>query len=195
MSTLGFTSPEIRLATATLAALAALIPLAYLVWPSRKQSSTPHVQTFEKLLKSFSTLRPQAITANASRDFTHTVLPQSLDLPSRNMQTIHRHAAMVLSLFETFEMIPQANGNGDAVHFSTETNTVIAHCKMGGKVNGANEMGAKLRASGMNEWWTEGVLFVRMTPDGKQVVEVREFVDNAKAEELQRLLGDGIFRD
>jgi hypothetical protein len=76
---------------------------------------------------------------------------------------------------------------GDAVHFSAETNTVIAHCKMGGKVNTESEMGAKL---GLNEWWTESVLFVRMSEDGKKVEEVGEFVNSAKAEEMQRRLGN-----
>ncbi|KAF2824360.1 hypothetical protein CC86DRAFT_371713 [Ophiobolus disseminans] len=102
---------------------------------------------------------------------------------------------MVFSLFEDFEIVPHANPNGDAVHFSPETNTVIAHCNMGGKINAASEMGAKLVASELTEWRTEGILFVRMTPDGRQVVEVREFVDSAKAEELQRVLGEGIMRD
>lgn len=92
-------------------------------------------------------------------------------------------------------MIPQVDGSRDAIHFSPETNTVIAHCRMGGKVNATSEMGAKLVASGLTEWRTEGVLFVRLTPDGRQIAEVREFVDSAKAEELQRLLGEGIMTD
>lgn len=40
----------------------------------------------------------------------------------------------------------------------------------------------------------EGVLFMKLTPDGKQVAELREFVDSVKAKELQRLLGDWIMR-
>lgn len=95
---------------------------------------------------------------------------------------------MIFSLFSDFQMIPQAKGTGAAVHFSADTNTVIAHCKMGGKVNEESEMGAKLLASGLSEWWTECVLFVRMSTDGKQIVEVSEFVNSAKAEELQRRL-------
>jgi hypothetical protein len=48
-------------------------------------------------------------------------------------------------------------------------------------------MGAKL---GLSEWWTECVLFVRMSKDGKRIEEVEEFVDSAKAEELQKRLGN-----
>jgi hypothetical protein len=34
------------------------------------------------------------------------------------------------------------------------------------------------------------VLFVRMSKDGKRIEEVEEFVDSAKAEELQKRLGN-----
>jgi hypothetical protein len=68
---------------------------------------------------------------------------------------------------------------------------VIAHCKMGGKVDVESEMGTKL---GLSEWWTECVLFVRMSEDGKRIVELNEFVNSAKADELQRRLG-GVLSD
>lgn len=87
-------------------------------------------------------------------------------------------------------MTPHANSEGNAVHFSKETNTVVAHCTMGGKVNGDSKMGRQLVEAGYEEWWTECVLFVRLTADGRKVEEVREFVDSKKAEELQiRLSG------
>lgn len=85
-------------------------------------------------------------------------------------------------------MIPQSHGSYGTVHLSKDTNTVIAHCKMGGKLNAESEMGAKLVASGITEWWTECVLFVQMSIDGKRIEEVREFVNSAKAEELQNRL-------
>ena len=91
-------------------------------------------------------------------------------------------------------MTPQTNGKGDAVHFSYETNTVTAHCKMGGKVNAESELGLRLVSGGLTEWWTECVLFVQMSPDGKRVVEVREFVHSAKAEELQKRVS-GVLSD
>jgi hypothetical protein len=192
MSDLRFRSSEIRLATAALASIAALIPALYLLWPLTKQASSEHVKTFNKLLQSYTTLRPQALTANASRDFSHTVLPAALNIPSRNLQPFQQHATQIFSLFSDFHMIPQTNRIGNAVHFSKETDTVIAHCKMGGRVNGESEMGAKLVQSGLEEWWTECVLFVRMSGDGKRVVEVREFVNSARAEELKRRL-TGVF--
>lgn len=101
---------------------------------------------------------------------------------------------MIFSLFENFEMTPQPNGKDDAVHFSKETSTVTAHCKMGGRINAESPMGQKLVASGLTEWWTECVLFVRMSADGKRIVEIREFVHSAKAEELQQRLS-GVLGD
>jgi hypothetical protein len=188
MSNLAFTPSEVRFATLALTSLAALIPAIYLLWPAQKHSSIEqHLATFNAFIKSYSTLRPQALTTHASRDFKHTGLPLSLGMPIRTLQPFQTHAAVVFSLFSDFTMIPQDNANGDAVHFSKETNTVIAHCKMGGKVNTESEMGAKLECS---EWWTECVLFVRLSADGKRVEEVREFVDSAKAEEMRRRLGN-----
>ncbi|KAJ4361380.1 hypothetical protein N0V95_001891 [Ascochyta clinopodiicola] len=188
MSDLRFTSSELRFATATLAMIAALAPAVYFLLPAKKQDSAEHVKTFNKLIKAYSTRRPEALISTASRDFTHTVLPASLSLPSRPLTSFKEHAGMIFSLFENFEMTPQSNGNGDAVHYSKETNTVTAHCRMGGKVDAESPMGQKLIASGLSEWWTECVLFVQMSPDGKRIVEVREFVHSAKAEELQERL-------
>jgi hypothetical protein len=187
MSTLKFTPSELRLATLTLCSLATLLPTLYFLWPSRPQSSTQHVRTFEAFIKSYSTLRPQALTTHASRDFTHSGLPTSLNMPTRTLRPFQTHAALVFSLFSDFQMLPLPNGAGDAVHFCKETNTVVAHCRMGGRVDVESEMGAKL---GLEEWWTEGVLFVRMSEDGKRVEEVREFVHSARAEEMVKRLGD-----
>ncbi|KZM28214.1 uncharacterized protein EKO05_0011052 [Ascochyta rabiei] len=194
MLDLRFTSAELRFATTTLAIIAALAPAVYFLLPAKKQDATEHVKTFKKLIKAYSTLRPEALVSTASRDFTHTVLPASLNLPSRPLNAFKGHAGMIFSLFESFEMAPQPNGNGDAVHYSKETNTVTAHCRMGGKVTAESSMGQKLIASGLTEWWTECVIFVQTSPDGKRIIEVREFVHSAKAEELQERLS-GVLRD
>lgn len=85
-------------------------------------------------------------------------------------------------------MVPQDPGNASAVHFCKGTNTVIAHCKMEGKINGSSEKGRVLVESGVTEWWTECVLFVRLDEEGRRVLEVREFVNSARAEELKRRL-------
>lgn len=58
---------------------------------------------------------------------------------------------MIFLLFENFTITPVVNGTGEAIHFSQETNTVVAHCEMGGMVNAASETGAKLLASGLSE--------------------------------------------
>jgi hypothetical protein len=101
---------------------------------------------------------------------------------------------MVFSLFHDFRMVPQEDGKRNDFYFSKATNTVIAHCKMGGKVNPNSEMGARLVESGIADWWTECILFVQMTEDGKRIIEVREFVDSARAEELQKKLS-GVLSD
>lgn len=111
-------------------------------------------------------------------------------MPTRSLEPFKGHAAIIFGLFEDFEMIPQPVTGPNSVHFCKETNTVIAHCKMGGKVNGAKEPGSKLVEQGVTEWWTECVLMVRMSEDGKRIVEVREFVHSAKAKELKkRIMG------
>lgn len=193
MSQLKFSSSEIRLATGALATIAALVPTLYFLRSARKES-TEHLNTFKKFIESYSTLRPEALTANATWDFKHTVLPASLGLPSRTLAPFKQHAGMIFSLFADFHMIPQSDFSCGAVHLSKDTSTVIAHCKMGGKVNTESEMGAKLVASGITEWWTECVLFVQMSADGKRIEEVREFVNSAKAEELQKRLS-GVLSD
>jgi hypothetical protein len=111
-------------------------------------------------------------------------------MPTRTLDPWKQHATMIFSLFEDFSMVPQPSGTKDSVHFCKETNTVVAHCKMGGKVNGDNENGQKLIKAGLTEWWTECVLFVKMDPSGKRIVEVKEFVHSVKAEELKkRMMG------
>lgn len=95
---------------------------------------------------------------------------------------------MIFSLFEEFSMTPQPQGGRDGIQFCPETNTVIAHCKMGGKVNRNSEKGRILVEGGVPEWWTECVLFVRMDTSGTRIREIREFVHSAKAQELRQRL-------
>lgn len=136
----------------------------------------------------YSTLRIEALVATATRDFAHTILPASLKIPARQVAAFRDHAGTIFSLFESFEMTPQPNRERNSVHLSLETNTITAHCKMVGKINAESELGQKFIASGLAKWRTECVLFVQMSPNGKRIIEVREFLHNAKAEELQQRL-------
>jgi hypothetical protein len=185
-TTFNMSTSELPLATFALCVLSA----AFYYWfrqttsSSTKSSNTPHIQTFHKYIDAYSTLRPAALIATATNTFTHTVLPASLNLPVRTLDPFKQHSAMIFSLFKEFRMIPQP----PSVHFSRDTNTVIAHCKMGGSVNADSGMGMTLLAQGIKEWWTECMLFVEMDGSGRRVVGVREFVDSAKAEELKRRL-------
>ena len=185
---LRFSPSEIRLATAALMAVATLAPLAYyyLYSSSQAQENTPHMQTFHAFIRSYSTLRPQALTTNATRDFTHSSLPLDLQLPPLPVGAFRDNMEAMLDVFSSFEVKPEDDGYGaSAVHFSRDTNTVIAHCRMGGKVDGEGDRGRRLVENGITEWWTEAVLFVKMSEDGKRVEGVREFMHSKKAEELQ----------
>jgi hypothetical protein len=95
---------------------------------------------------------------------------------------------MIFSLFTDFTMIPQPEGSPSSINFSPDTNTVIAHCKMGGKLNSNSPNGAKLISQGYNEWWNECVIFVQMDSSGSKIEEVREFLHSAKAQELKDIL-------
>lgn len=184
MASLQTSRPEVKILTATLATLSVLVPTIYLFRKeTAPQESTAHVKTFRRLLRAYTTLRPAALATDASTNFTHAVLPLSLNLPPRSLENFQNHATMIFSLFEDFKMLPQGQ-----IHFCRETDTVIAHCRMGGKVNAASEKGKILIDDGLTEWWTECVLFVKMNHDGRKIVEVKEFVNSAKAEELQRRL-------
>lgn len=152
------------------------------------QDSPPHMDTFYKLLKAYSSRRPQALIANATSNFQHGVLPSNLGIPTRNLLSFKNHASIVFSLFENFRMMPLLRGGREDVHFCKDTKTVIAHCKMGGPVDQKSENGAKLVAQGVTEWWLECVMFVEMDHEGKRVVGIREFVDAAKSAELKNRL-------
>ncbi|KAF1960613.1 hypothetical protein CC80DRAFT_488905 [Byssothecium circinans] len=187
---LEFSNTEIRFATATLATLAALVPAIHFLRnaTSKPQDDTPHLKTFRKYLQAYCTLRPAALTATATPNFTHAVLPLAVKIPVRTLENFQQHADIIFSLFSSFQMIPVTSEGDDGVHFCRDTNTVTAHCRMGGKVNRESEKGQRLIEAGYDEWWTENVLMVRLSADGRRVEEVREFVDSAKAAELQRRL-------
>jgi len=140
-----------------------------------------HIQTFHTLLENYSSLSPLRLTSNFAPEYTHTVLPNSLEWPRSNLANFRAHSAEIFSLFQSFKMRPT-----DEVHACLETNTVVAHCEMGGKLNSASEKGRRIIASGVEEWWTECVLFVKMDPRGGKVLEIKEFVDSVKAMELRR---------
>jgi hypothetical protein len=147
------------------------------------------MQTFNAFIRSYSTLRPQALTTHATRDFTHSSLPSDLELPPLPIRAFRDNMEAMFDVFSSFEVKLEDDGYGKpAVHFSRDTDTVIAHCRMGGRVNGEGDAGRGLVESGITEWWTEAVLFVKMTKDGRRVEGVREFMHSRKAEELQMRL-------
>lgn len=186
---LHFTPSELSIATATLATIAAIAPLTYYLYPLLAPKNQPHMRTFNAFIKSYSTLRPQALTAHVTRDFTYSSLPLALNSPPLYARAFRNHMKTQFELFNSFKVRPEDDGYGaKAVHFSRATDTVVAHCRMGGEINGQGEIGRRLVESGVTEWWTEAVLFVKMSSDGRRVECLREFMHSSKAAELQMRL-------
>jgi hypothetical protein len=75
------------------------------------------------------------------------------------------------------------------VHSDKETNTVIAHCMSGGKVDVDHEIRYSVFASDVSEWWTEYMPFVHLDEAETMISEVREFVDTAKEGAAKKFRG------
>ncbi|KAF2806387.1 uncharacterized protein BDZ99DRAFT_538611 [Mytilinidion resinicola] len=135
------------------------------------------IQAALDFLKAFSTLSPGIVTSHCTPDFTHSVSPSSLALPSRNLEEFTTHSGRVFSLFTTWDIVPQS------IFEDVAKSTVVLHVKMGGKVKG--------RALGdLEVWGNEAVFWIELGQfeGGWAVKAVREFVDSKLAEELRRLL-------
>ena len=135
-------------------------------------SDSVRVQTARAALSSYSALTVEALLQPLDDQFTHKVLPSSLETPSRDREAFKTHAGRVNSVFESFAMVPQSMFEDPA------KNTVIIHAKMIGELI---ELGP---------WENECIIFMKMSEDGKKVVEHTEFVDSLRAKLLQaKLMG------
>ncbi|KAK0744439.1 hypothetical protein B0T21DRAFT_357818 [Apiosordaria backusii] len=130
--------------------------------------SSTRLRTIQTFLDGYSSLSVDKMTERLSKDFTHHVLPASLDMPLRNRDEFAHHAGEIFSIFESFHMVPLTMFEDD------KQNMVVINARMEGTLkNGA-------------EWINECVMMVRLSRDGQQVVAIEEFVDSFKAMEMKK---------
>jgi hypothetical protein len=135
------------------------------------------IQAALDFLRAFSTLSPEIVISHCIPEFTHSVSPESLSLPSRGLDDFQTHSRRVFSLFTTWNIVPQT------VFEDAAKNTVVLHVKMGGKVR-ENALGD------VEVWENEAVFWVELGQheDRWAVKSFREFVDSKLAEKLRGLL-------
>lgn len=127
------------------------------------------METIDALLAGYSSLSVEKLLKPLSPDFQHRVLPESLGMPARNRASFAGHAAEIFNIFETFKMMPKA------VFDDPELSTVIIEALMLGTLK-----------DGGHEWRNECNMTIKLTEDGTQVLDIREFVDSVKAVEMAR---------
>jgi ketosteroid isomerase-like protein len=118
-------------------------------------------------LTSYSKLSPEALLENFSPNFTHQVLPSSLNIPKRDRQAFAQHATGFTKLFKSFNMVPER------VFEDPSSNTVIVYAKMIGELHA------------IGPWENECVLIIEMSEEGEKIERLREFVDSARANLLR----------
>jgi hypothetical protein len=130
-------------------------------------SRNRRMQTIDALLHGYGSLSVAKLLEPLAPDFHHQTLPESLGMPVRDRDTFKKHAAGIFGVFDEFEMVPRTIVDDPA------TGVVAIDAQMLGTLKG-----------GKGEWKNECVMMVKLTEDGSQVLEVREFVDSAKAMEM-----------
>lgn len=131
-------------------------------------SNSLRLKTAQALLDGYSSLNVERLTAPLASEYSHEVLPESLEVPIRHRKEFAEHAAEIFSMFSDFKMNPKAIFEDQA------QNAVVVHAMMEGRLKDSNE-----------EWLNECVLIIFLSQDGSQVVKVKELVDSAKAVELR----------
>jgi ketosteroid isomerase-like protein len=152
----------------------ALTMLGQLFWSSTPlpldTSRSRRLNAIYAFFDSYAELSPDALLEHIASDFTHQVLPSSLQMPLRDRKAFAAHAKGITSIFKTFAMVPQV------VYEDVARNIVIAHCKMIGQLHA------------LGPWENECVMWMQMSNDGTKIVEMREFVDSARAGLLREKL-------
>ncbi|KAM0820866.1 hypothetical protein AB5N19_06687 [Seiridium cardinale] len=134
------------------------------------------MQTVDKLLDGYGSLSVPTLLEPLAEDFQHHVLPESLEMPSRDKEGFAQHAAGVFGIFDKFQMVPIATWE------DKETNAVVVHASMQG-----------IMKRGASEWRNECVMMVRLSADGHKVLEITEFVDSAKAQQMRQRHAPEVF--
>ncbi|KAI1306589.1 hypothetical protein F5Y03DRAFT_134813 [Xylaria venustula] len=134
-----------------------------------ESSREQRMQTIDALLNGYSSRSITKLLEPLAPSFHHHVLPQSLGMPIRDRDDFTRHAEGVFDVFEEFRLIPET------IIDDTATGMIAIHAQMLGTL--------KL---GKDEWKNECMMMVRLTEDGCKVLDIKEFVDSAKALEMAR---------
>ncbi|KAK1759795.1 hypothetical protein QBC47DRAFT_291716 [Echria macrotheca] len=127
------------------------------------------MQTIRTLLEGYKSLSVTQLLKPLAQEFVHQVLPRSLCMPPRNRTEFARHAEGIFSIFRSFEMVPEA------IYDDELRGVVIIHARMEGILKSTED-----------SWINECFLMVTLSPDHKEVVEISEFVDSAKAVEMKQ---------
>jgi hypothetical protein len=127
------------------------------------------MQTVDALLWGYGSLSVPKLLEVLAPGFHHQTLPESLGMPIRDRAAFAKHAAGIFGIFAEFKMIPK---------------TIIDDAGAGAVAIEARMLGTL--KNGRGKWKNECVMMVRLTDDGLQVLDVREFVDSAKAMEMAR---------
>jgi len=134
-------------------------------------------------------------------DFEHRTLPESLGFPLRDRAAFADHAKEVFAIFACFEMMPQA------IIDDLSTNTIVIHAHMRGVFinrDGGNnnkddddneEKGKGGEGEGLKVWTNECVLLITLNDTNDRIVEIKEFVDSAKAKEMASKHAPEVFGD
>jgi len=146
------------------------------------------LRTVESLLSSYSGLSATELLKPMAAHFRHQVLPASLGMPPSDKAAMHEHAKSMFAIFNEFHMVPQSisiTHGGDVVTSSKSQRTdstsndqnilAVAHCRMEGQLK-----------AGAGEWVNECVMIIQLSGDGEEIVDIKEFVDSAKAMEMWR---------
>lgn len=99
-------------------------------------------------------------------------------MPVRDRAEFRKHAEGITAIFSTFSMTPQS------MFEDPERNSMAMYVKMSGKTK-----------NGGMQWENECVMMLGFSEDGREISEVREFVDSAKAKEMREKMAPKNFAE
>ncbi|TKX22617.1 hypothetical protein C1H76_5400 [Elsinoe australis] len=133
------------------------------------KSTSQRLQTAHEVLEGYQTLSVDRILQPLNdTTFTQQILPASLGMPVRSKVDFSKQAMGIVSIFESFRMVPQQ------IYEDDRQNTVIIYAKMIGQLK-----------RNMGPWENECIMIMGFSEDQKTVVSHREFVDSVKAREMK----------
>ena len=127
------------------------------------------ISAVNALLDGYGSLSVARLLKPLADDFHHQVLPESLQMESRNREEFARHAKGIFEIFESFRMIPSC------VIEDVERGVVVVHARMQGTLKPACE-----------EWNNECIMIIWLSDDRTKIIGIKEFVDSMKAVERRQ---------